>query len=58
MLSDAAAKNLDEYVRSGGHLVLGQRSAMKDDDNGLQPDRQPGPAWTNCLADGWSSITR
>jgi beta-galactosidase len=43
VLSDAAAKNLVEYVRSGGHLVLGQRSAMKDEDNGLQPDRQPGP---------------
>ena len=43
VLSAAAAKNLAEYVRSGGHLVLGQRSAMKDDDNGLQPDRQPGP---------------
>jgi len=43
VLSDAAAKNLAEYVRQGGHLVLGQRSAMKDDDNGLQPQRQPGP---------------
>jgi beta-galactosidase len=43
VLSDAAAKNLAEYVRQGGHLVLGQRSAMKDDDNGLQPRRQPGP---------------
>jgi beta-galactosidase len=43
VLSDAAAKNLADYVRSGGHLVLGQRSAMKDDDNGLQPARQPGP---------------
>ncbi len=43
VLSDAAAKNLAEYVRGGGHLVLGQRSAMKDDDNGLQPARQPGP---------------
>jgi len=43
VLSDAAAKNLAEYVRNGGHLVLGQRSAMKDDDNALQPDRQPGP---------------
>ncbi len=43
VLSDAAAKNLAEYVRGGGHLVLGQRSAMKDEDNGLQPDRQPGP---------------
>jgi len=43
VLSDAAARNLIEYVRQGGHLVLGQRSAMKDDDNSLQPARQPGP---------------
>jgi beta-galactosidase len=32
-----------EYVKQGGHLVLGQRSAMKDDDNTLQTARQPGP---------------
>ena len=43
VLSDAAARNLIEYVRQGGHLVLGQRSGMKDQDNGLQPERQPGP---------------
>jgi beta-galactosidase len=43
VLSDAAAKNLIDYVQNGGHLVLGQRSAMKDDDNALQADRQPGP---------------
>lgn len=43
VLSDAAAKNLMAYVRNGGHLVLGQRSAMKDDDNALQPQDQPGP---------------
>jgi beta-galactosidase len=43
VLSEAAAKNLMDYVRQGGHLVLGQRSAMKNDDNGLQPERQPGP---------------
>ena len=43
MLSDAAAKNLDRLRAHGGHLVLGQRSAMKDEDNGLQPQRQPGP---------------
>jgi beta-galactosidase len=43
VLSDEAAKNLAQYVRQGGHLVLGQRSAMKDDDNGLQTERQPGP---------------
>ena len=43
VLSDEAANNLSQYVRQGGHLVLGQRSAMKNDDNGLQPERQPGP---------------
>ena len=43
VLSDAAAKNLIDYVRQGGHLVLGQRSAMKNDDNGLETERQPGP---------------
>jgi len=43
VLSDEAAENLAEYVRQGGHLVLGQRSGMKNDDNGLQEQRQPGP---------------
>ena len=43
VLSDEGAKNLIAYVQNGGHLVLGQRSAMKDDDNGLQQQRQPGP---------------
>ncbi len=43
VLSDAAAENLIAYVRGGGHLVLGQRSAMKNEDNGLQTERQPGP---------------
>jgi beta-galactosidase len=43
VVSEEVAKNLTDYVRQGGHLVLGQRSAMKNDDNGLQPARQPGP---------------
>jgi beta-galactosidase len=43
VLSDAAAKNLNSYVKGGGHLVLGQRTGMKDDDNSLQTERQPGP---------------
>jgi len=43
VLTDAAAKNLIAYVEQGGHLVLGQRSAMKHGDNGLQPERAPGP---------------
>jgi beta-galactosidase len=36
------ASHLDEYVRNGGHLVLGPRSGMKDEFNGLLPQRQPG----------------
>jgi beta-galactosidase len=43
VLSDAEAKNLIEYVKQGGNLVLGQRSGMKNVDNGLQTERQPGP---------------
>jgi beta-galactosidase len=43
LLSPEAVKNLTAYVRAGGHLVLGQRSALKDEDNGLFPERQPGP---------------
>ncbi len=43
VLSEEDAKNLIAYVNGGGHLVLGQRSAMKDDDNTLFPERQPGP---------------
>ena len=36
------AEHLAEYVRNGGHLVLGPRSGMKDEFNGLLPQRQPG----------------
>jgi beta-galactosidase len=43
VLTPEAAKNLEAYVRTGGNLVLGQRSAMKDEDNSLFPERQPGP---------------
>ena len=46
VLSDAEAKNLMDYVQQGGNLVLGQRSGMKNIDNGLQPERQPGPLTT------------
>jgi beta-galactosidase len=43
LLTPSAVANLEAYVRSGGHLVLGQRSAMKDEDNTLFTERQPGP---------------
>ena len=43
VLSDAAAVNLRRYVQGGGHLMLGQRSGMKDSSNARWPQRQPGP---------------
>jgi len=43
VLTDEAAKNLIAYVKNGGHLVLGQRTGMKNGDNGLWPEREPGP---------------
>jgi beta-galactosidase len=43
VISKETAQKLIAYVRGGGHLVLGDRSGMKDADNGLWPQRQPGP---------------
>ena len=43
VLTPEAAAHLEQYVRAGGHLVLGTRSGMKDEDNSLWPQRQPGP---------------
>ena len=43
LLTPEAVQNLKAYVEGGGHLVFGQRSAMKDADNSLFPQRQPGP---------------
>lgn len=43
VIPDAMAKRLADYVRGGGHLVLGPRSGMKDEFNRLDTKRQPGP---------------
>jgi beta-galactosidase len=43
VLSAEQAEHLTDYVRQGGHLVLGPRSGMKDPYNALWPQRQPGP---------------
>lgn len=43
VLSQPEAENLRAYVEQGGNLVFGQRSGMKDIDNALQVERQPGP---------------
>jgi beta-galactosidase len=43
MLDERTARHLRAYVRSGGHLLLGPRSGMKDPYDALLPSRQPGP---------------
>lgn len=43
VLTQAEADNLSHYVQGGGHLVLAQRSAMKDENNARWSQRQPGP---------------
>lgn len=43
ILDAAAAARIGAYVRGGGKLLLGPRSGMKDGDNALWPQRQPGP---------------
>jgi beta-galactosidase len=43
VLPQATADHLIAYVKQGGHLVLGPRSGMKNEYDGLWPDRQPGP---------------
>jgi len=43
VLTQAEADNLARYVKGGGHLVFGQRSGMKDENNSRWPQRQPGP---------------
>jgi len=42
VLPEDTAQHLLEYVRGGGHLVLGPRAGMKDQFNALLPQRQPG----------------
>jgi beta-galactosidase len=36
------AAHLADYVKNGGHLVIGPRSGMKNEFNALLPTRQPG----------------
>jgi beta-galactosidase len=43
LLDTELAARLYDFVTRGGHLVLGPRSGMKDESNGLLPLRQPGP---------------
>jgi beta-galactosidase len=43
VISASLAEKLLTFVRNGGHLVLGPRAGMKDENNALNPQRQPGP---------------
>uniref|UniRef100_UPI0035C96F34 beta-galactosidase n=1 Tax=uncultured Sphingomonas sp. TaxID=158754 RepID=UPI0035C96F34 len=43
VIPGALAKRLADYVRKGGHLILGPRSGLKDEFNRLDTTRQPGP---------------
>ena len=43
VLTQEEAANLERYVKQGGNLVLGQRSAMKDQYDARWPQLQPGP---------------
>jgi len=42
LIPEDLSQHLLDYVRNGGHLVLGPRSGMKDQFNALLPQRQPG----------------
>lgn len=43
LITEMESAGLVAYVRGGGNLVLTPRSGMKDGDNALWPERQPGP---------------
>lgn len=43
VVSADLARQLTDYVKAGGHLVLGPRTGMKDEFNALNTQRQPGP---------------
>ena len=43
VLTQETADKLLAYVNNGGHLLLGPRSGMKNFDDGLNPQQQPGP---------------
>lgn len=43
VITPKLAQLLEEYVRQGGHLLLGPRSGMKNEFDALNTQRQPGP---------------
>jgi beta-galactosidase len=49
LMPEQRARHLAEYVRNGGHLVLGARTGMKSEYNALLPSRQPGTILSELL---------
>lgn len=49
IMTPERSKALADYVRAGGHLVLGARTGMKDEFNALLPSRQPGETLSALL---------
>ncbi len=43
LMADASAAALREYAEGGGHLVLGVRTAARDEHNATRETRPPGP---------------
>ena len=43
LITDGLAKRLADYVETGGELLLGPRTGVKDEYNKLRPAPQPGP---------------
>ena len=43
VISRELGARLEDYVRTGGHLLLGPRAGMMDEFNALNEERQPGP---------------
>jgi beta-galactosidase len=49
IMTPELAEHLADFVRHGGHLVLGARTGMKDQYNALLPSRQPGKVLSDLL---------
>jgi len=48
-MKDSEVEKLLDYVRAGGHLVLGARSGFKNKDGALIWERQPGKQFSEAL---------
>lgn len=58
LLDDAAEAAIAAHLAAGGHLLIGPRFAMKNDENALRQQRQPGPfaADAGAIVDEYYSL--